>query len=173
MGLSLLLIAAAMGLVPFVGLRWILAVILLWVGFGEGSLDVGGNTLLVWRLGERVGPYMNALHFFFGAGAVMAPLLVNLAAGRGGIQLAYWLIAALIFPIGLAMFFLKSPPRPQARTFQERAAVNWAFILPVVLFFCVYVGAEVGYGGWIYSYALEINGSQELAAFLSQGSSSL
>jgi hypothetical protein len=34
------------------------------LGMAEGALDVGGNTLLVWVHQEKVGPFMNGLHFF-------------------------------------------------------------------------------------------------------------
>merc|ERR1719483_1347931 len=45
-------------------------------GFGSGSLDTGGNVLLldIWK-GRDSGPYMHALHFTFGIGAFLAPVI--------------------------------------------------------------------------------------------------
>ena len=47
-------------------------------GFGSGFLDTGGNSLLlgIWA-GRDSGPYMHALHFTFGLGAFLAPLLAR------------------------------------------------------------------------------------------------
>ena len=45
-------------------------------GLASGSLDTGGNVLLlnIWE-GRDSGPYMHALHFTFGIGAFLAPLI--------------------------------------------------------------------------------------------------
>ena len=45
-------------------------------GLASGSLDTGGNVLLlnIWQ-GRDSGPYMHALHFTFGIGAFLAPLI--------------------------------------------------------------------------------------------------
>jgi len=45
-------------------------------GLASGSLDTGGNVLLlrIWE-GRDSGPYMHAIHFTFGIGAFLAPLI--------------------------------------------------------------------------------------------------
>jgi len=47
-------------------------------GLGGGALDTGGQVLLldVWR-GRDSGPYMHALHFMYGIGAFLAPVLAR------------------------------------------------------------------------------------------------
>ena len=45
-------------------------------GLATGTLDVGCNTLLLWTHGEKSGPFLNGLHFFFGVGSFIAPLLL-------------------------------------------------------------------------------------------------
>ena len=86
-------------LIPVVPLLWLLAAVLLILGLGEGALDVGGNTLLVWGYREKVAPYMNALHFFFGVGAFISPIIVAQAIqATGDIMLAYWALAVLMLP---------------------------------------------------------------------------
>ena len=64
MVVMLLLMAAMLALVPLVPALWMLAAAWLLVGVSGGALDVGGNTLIVWVHGRKVGPFMNALHFF-------------------------------------------------------------------------------------------------------------
>merc|ERR1719500_2154739 len=53
-----------------------LASTLLLLGLASGSLDTGGNVLLlrIWE-GRDSGPYMHAIHFTFGIGAFLAPLI--------------------------------------------------------------------------------------------------
>ena len=52
------------------------------MGVAEGALDVGGNTLLIWVHRHKVGPFMNGLHFFFGAGAFLSPIIIAQTAVR-------------------------------------------------------------------------------------------
>ena len=73
---SLLVTSAMLALVPLIPELWLLVIILLVSGAATGTLDIGGNTLLVWVHRERVGPFMNGLHFFFGVGAVCAPIII-------------------------------------------------------------------------------------------------
>jgi MFS family permease len=64
----LLVVAGALTLTPLAASIWVLTGILLVLNICTGSLDVGGNTLLVWCTLTRLS-FLNALHFFFGVGA--------------------------------------------------------------------------------------------------------
>jgi FHS family Na+ dependent glucose MFS transporter 1 len=59
---STILILAALGLVS---------------GIAVGISEVGGNTLLEWLHGDRVGAYLSGLHFSYGVGAFLGPILVG------------------------------------------------------------------------------------------------
>ena len=63
---AILGIAATLVLTPILPTLWILSTVLFILGMVEGALDVGCNAMLVWVHGSQVGPFMNALHFFFG-----------------------------------------------------------------------------------------------------------
>src|SRR5688572_19959102 len=102
MVLMLIGVATALILVPTISLLWVLAGVLLVLGMAEGALDVGGNTLLVWVHRHQVGPYMNGLHFFFGIGAFLSPLIIAQAVlVSGNITWAYWILALLLLPVAL------------------------------------------------------------------------
>lgn len=164
----LLVMAIMMAVVPVVPILWLLALVLLALGVGEGGLDVGGNTLLVWVYGDKVGPYMNALHFFFGLGAFISPLVVAFAIERSGdITLAYWTLALLMLPAFLWIGRLPSP-RPMVAVEAHRTGnANRTLLALLVLSFFVYVGAELSFGGWIYTYAVKRGlGTVTSAAFL-------
>jgi len=63
MAVIFVVMAVMLTLAPVIPFLWLLTAALL-VGMGEGAVDVGGNTLLVWVHRHDVGPFMNGLHFF-------------------------------------------------------------------------------------------------------------
>jgi len=161
MGVMLLLIALSMALIPLIRVLWLLIGLLLLLGMFEGALDVGGNTLLVWLHGEKVGPYMNALHFFFGVGAFLSPVVVaRTLAASGGITWAYWTLALLIVPVAVAMLRLSSPSSPADALATPGGSPAVAprrtsalLVTLIAVFFFLYVGSETSFGGWIATYA--------------------
>ena len=164
----LLVIAAMLALIPLISELWLLFAIFLVEGLAAGALDIGGNTLLVWVHGERVGPFMNALHFFFGVGAVLSPLLIaRLVALSGGITWAYWTLALLALPAALWLLPRPSPAAPAAADDEPTGGVKRVLVALVALIFFLYVGAELGFGGWVYTYALTLGlGTAAGAAYL-------
>lgn len=165
LGMAVLMLIA----VPMVSSLTLLTIIVLALGFGEGLLDVGCNTLLVWIHSPNVGPYMNALHFFFGLGAVFSPLLVaQVLQTTGDITWFYWLAAFLLLPVLLWIAYLPSPPSHHEHdTGISGEAINYRLLGMLVVFFFLFVGVEVSYSGWIYNYALAMKmGTETTAAYL-------
>jgi FHS family Na+ dependent glucose MFS transporter 1 len=97
---------------------------------------------------------MNAMHFFFGAGAFLSPIIVTHVARLGGdITWAYWTLAALVAPVA---FWVLRVPSPAASDDPGREADGRGRPLLVFLiaaFFFLYVAAEVAFGGWVFTYA--------------------
>ena len=149
----LLIVAALMALIPFGTSLLFLQILLFIIGFSEAMLDVGTNTLLVWLHGDRVPPFMNGLHAFFGIGTTISPLVVAFILGtQGSLTSIYWIFAALILPAALFLPFLPSPSHTDSNSMDaERPAIPILVILAAVIFFA-YVGSEVGFAGWIYTY---------------------
>ncbi len=154
--------------VPLASSRSALFVIVLILGLTKGALDVGCNTLLLWVHNETVGPFMNGLHTCFGIGAFVAPLIVaRVVAATGDIYWVYWFFAVVAFPVAAWIWNLPSPAPRVVPTRHENASFP---ILPVIIMvscFVLYVGGEVGYGSWIYTYAFKLNfGTEVTAAYL-------
>lgn len=165
MGAALIIMTVMMVLVPLASLLWVLTAILLWLGLAEGALDVGGNTLLVWVHRHKVGPFMNGLHFFFGVGAFLSPIIIAWAVLiSGGITWAYWTLALLILPVAIWLLSLTSPPVKKLLKDDPDVRINHGLVALIVFFFFLYVGAEVGFGGWIFTYAITLELSTETAA---------
>jgi MFS transporter, FHS family, Na+ dependent glucose transporter 1 len=168
MAAALLAMAGMMGLAPLVPMLWALAAALLILGLAEGVLDVGGNALLVWVHGEKVGPFMNGLHFFFGLGAFLSPVIIAQTMLRGGnILRAYWTLALLLLPGTFWLLRLPSPDAPAASSAGSAGQVSGRLVGLLVVFFFLYAGAEIALGGWIYSYAAALHlSSDTVAAYL-------
>jgi len=168
MAVTLLLISLCAALVPFMHSLWLLLCLLFVLGLAKSALDVGCNTLLLWIYGEKVGPFMNGLHFFFGLGAFIAPLiLARVLLVTGEIWWVFWLFAILSLP--MAVWLWNLPGSPVGTKSQENGNAPFPIIpvLLIVLAFLFYVGAEVGFGNWIYTYALTLGlGTQVTAAYL-------
>jgi fucose permease len=161
----LLLVGAMLALVPMIPVLWLLFVVFFVEGLAAGSLDIGGNTLLVWFHRERVGPFMNGLHFFFGVGAMLAPIIVDTMAGlSGNITWAYWTLALLALPAALWLLPRSSPAAPPATEKESAGGVKLVLVALAALILFFYVGAELGYGGWLYTYALTLGLGTETSA---------
>jgi MFS transporter, FHS family, Na+ dependent glucose transporter 1 len=160
----LALMAIAMALAPLSPTLTVLIGVFVCLGAAEGTLDVGGNTLLTWLFPTGLGPWMNGLHFFFGVGAMLSPLIISFAMGQmqGTVITAYWSLAALMLPVIAFLLFLPSPPiaaHAQERTESLAQHRTTIFLVAGLLF--ATVGAEVGFGNWIFTYALTQNIANE------------
>ena len=168
MGVALLIVVGVLALMPVIPLLWLLTAVLLIAGIAQSTVDVGGNTLLLWLYQEKVTPYMNGLHFFFGVGAFISPIIIAQAVLiSGDINWAFWTLALLILPIGLLILRLPSPASEQVEAAESENGINYRLIALVALFLLLYVGAEASFNGWIYTYAVSLElGSVTAAAYL-------
>jgi fucose permease len=163
MAVALIVMALTLALVPLTPLLWLLVLVFLVLGMAEATLDIGGNTLLVWVHHDRVGPFMNGLHFFFGLGAFLTPILVaQVVLASDGINWAYWILALLALPVAALLLRVPSPMAPadfsdESLLQRDSTAAKGKRGVLVALFAAfqfLYVGAEIGFGGWIFSYAV-------------------
>jgi MFS transporter, FHS family, Na+ dependent glucose transporter 1 len=168
MVIGLLSLALTMALTPLISQLWLLVLVMLLMGLVGSTVDIGTNTMLPWLHRGNVAPYMNGLHFFFGVGAFLAPVVVAQALLLSGdIVWAFWLAALLILPVAVWIGPQRSP-RPLAVEPGEVAGQqNHLLAAVITLFFFLYVGAEVSFGGWIYTYAVQMGlASLTTAAYL-------
>lgn len=163
--IALGLVALMMALIPLVPLLWLLATLFLFMGLIEGMIDVGGNTLIVWLHRDKVGPFMNGMHFAFGIGAFIAPLIISQSLlYSGGIAWGYWVIALLILPVALFFFWLPSPIPEKLADGAATQSSQAMLVGLIALFFCLYVGIEASFGGWIATYAVALGLAPEATA---------
>ena len=103
--------ALTMLAVPFSPEFALVLAFLLVAGIFAGTADVGINILIVWQMKDRVGPYMSGLHFLWGFGALLSPLIiVQLHRLTGDLVASFAVIAAL--PALCIVLFLRLPSPP-------------------------------------------------------------
>ena len=152
---GILVMMLAMALMPVMPSLWLLAAVMLVLGVGQGLVDGGSNTLLLWIHRDQAGPWMNGLHFCFGLGTLLAPVVTAQVIVRlGDITWAYWALAALMLPGALWLLRLPSPAIPRSALAPLPGQEKRRLVILLALFAALYVGAETGFGGWIFSYAV-------------------
>lgn len=160
--LLMLVSAAALPLAPAL---WLLLVLGFLLGLGKGAIDVGCNTLLQWVHGARVGPYMNGLHFSYGLGAFLAPLLLaQIMIRTQDIYWVFWTLSLLIAPLAIWLWRLPSPRTAAAATSSSAFPMPLAPVLVMAIAFVLYVGAELGFANWIYTYAFTLKLADTITA---------
>jgi FHS family Na+ dependent glucose MFS transporter 1 len=134
----------------------LLAVVTL-IGLGSAVVDVGANTMIIWHLGAGVGRSMNLLHLCFGIGALFTPVLVGIgvvtATSIAGVGAAFITLWALTVP---------APRRSIVRR-EDQSTATRAVLMISASFFLLYVGLELGFAGWVHTYAGELDFSARAA----------
>lgn len=163
MSSTLVIMAVTCVIIPLSRSLEVLLFAMLFNGLAAGILDVGANTLLLWTHGEKAGPFLNGLHFFFGVGSLIAPLLfAQFLLTTGDIHWMYWTFALVAAPIALWLWFL---PEPQhGFTDESKGAFPVAPVVLMAALFFLYVGIELGFGNWIYTYSFTLNLETEITA---------
>ena len=170
LGAVLVLMSAMAALIPIAASLWLLALLFLFFGVAQGIVEVGCNTLLLWVHTDHPGPYMNALHFFFGAGALLAPAGIAMStSATGDLAWFYWLFALLVLPVAAWLLVLPSPVRSGRRDSKGWAAGSALLVAFAALFLFLYAGVEHSFAGWIPSYAqaMDVAGASGGALFAS------
>jgi FHS family Na+ dependent glucose MFS transporter 1 len=86
----------------------------------------------------------------------------------GGIRWGYWLLGLYVVPIVIWLMRMPSPVHAEASAAATALRpVNWRLTGLIMLLMLLYVGAEVGVAGWLYTYAVTLDlASTTSAAYL-------
>jgi len=165
MTVALVGLAMVAALVPLVPLLWLLVFLILIAGVSVGIIEVGGNTLLVWIHKYNIGPWMNGLHFFFGAGAFLSPMIITHVIDiTGDIKWGFWIFTMIILLPAGWLLCLPSPSIQGAIENGQQDHFNYLLVIPVSVIFLLYVGAEISFSGWIYTYTVTVHPGLEITA---------
>jgi MFS transporter, FHS family, glucose/mannose:H+ symporter len=139
------------------------------VGIGFGFLDLGVNQLFAYSFGVRAGTMLNVLNGVFGIGAVAGPLIVA-AVAPNGIGLMY--VGCAVFAVALAVPLARvrghgTPTDGKGSSTIGRTGGRGVALM-VGLFavaYALYVGVELGVGGWEPSHLAALGLSSTTASW--------
>ena len=141
------------------------------MGLVESLLSVGANTALIWTFRERSSPVINGLHFAFGIGAFIGPLIVaQMLPLNNGFQFAYLISGVFFLLLGLWTARLdNSPSQPEVSLEKDQTAghttrADYTLLALTGLFLFFYVGSEVSFGGWYFTYVFSQGFTSETVA---------
>ena len=81
------------------------------------------------------------------------------------VKVIYWTISLLFLPSIVGMFLL---PSPEIQLLSKNTSVNQnnhaSFLIIIILILFLYVGAEISYGNWIYTYSLKTSLASSVSA---------
>ena len=147
--------------VPSIHILALLAFFIFLVGFTQGGVDVGANTLIIRAHKENPARYLNTMYFFAGVGSFLAPLYLS----RTSLEWGYRGLGLAMLPVVLWLLFVPSPSIPAKQDEQSAKLTDYkAFIAFIALAFII-IGSEVSYGGWIFTYFTTSNLGAETVAF--------
>jgi MFS transporter, FHS family, glucose/mannose:H+ symporter len=129
-------------------------------GVGFGCLDLGVNQLFAYSFGVRAGTMLNVLNGVFGIGAVAGPLIVS-AVTPDGIGPMY--VGCAVFALALAIPLSRvlghgTPTDGKGSTSLGRTGGRGVAVMVglFALSYALYVGVELGVGGWEPSHLVAI-----------------
>jgi len=168
LSVMVVMLSAALLLIPLSSELWMLLCAVFLLGTAEGTGQVGVNTLLVWLYNQKSTPYLNGAHFFFGVGALTSPIIVaQFLIGGYDFAAAYRFVAFLILPVIVLFLFVPSPGLRTSEKTEESQPINYGLVALVAVFYFLYLGTEISFGGWISTFAVSLKlGDEATAAYL-------
>ena len=154
--ISLFANALCVFLIAFTSSLFLLFGLLFVLAFSQGMLEIVSNVTLLKIYKKNPAPYMNVMHFCFGVGAILSPILVgwNIHLAQNIIY-AYTFLAFLAF-LGFGMLFFCRlepivPAVERARKFNHYPKRRH-ILITIHLFVFFYLILEAGYASWIYPF---------------------
>ncbi|MEZ4869076.1 MAG: MFS transporter [Caldilineaceae bacterium] len=146
------------------------------IGLGTGSIEVGGNGLIVSLHRQAQGRFLNLLATFHGIGSLLAPLYAAWILSVGGSWRQIFLYS-IPFALLMALIFLL--PAGASSAASESHSFDWgqlrrnglsATMIYFYLAIGCYVATELGIAAWIVEYLIKSKGvAQTTAAYYLSG----
>jgi FHS family glucose/mannose:H+ symporter-like MFS transporter len=131
-------------------------------GLGFGVVEVALDTLLIVLGGARRANLLNLSQFFFAVGAFIGPAAAaRVVAGGVSWRAVFGVAGGLAAVVALAWALQPVPravPVDDGSTQTETTSLRSKLAILMALMLAAYVGAEMGIGGWLSKYMVEIRG---------------
>lgn len=165
---------AALALIPFVSWWPALLAVFVVVGFGDAATIIAAHVLTSDLHPGDEASALNRLNVYFGVGAVAGPALGALVRAAGGSALTLYVPIGLA-QLALALVILRAAlPAPMHHQETEQSGgtagaerpLRSPLMWTLAGLLLVYVGVEIGLGGWAFTFAREGAGMGDTAATL-------
>ncbi|MBX3064374.1 MAG: MFS transporter [Anaerolineae bacterium] len=162
MGIGLLVLTQAQSL-------WLAYASMVVIGLGYGALDICPNLVVASLNTERASIALNILNIMWGIGAALGPQVANFALSQQNINIAFLLTGTFSLALAIPFAFASLEPRHRTQGTEDSTAIGaismWSLI-PFVLLIFVYVGAENGFGQWLFTEVTNVTRSTDSVATL-------
>jgi fucose permease len=142
------------------------------IGLGLGSIEVGGNLIIVDLYTQNKGRYLNLLAFFHGVGSMLAPLYAGrlLAVGVSW-RHVYQISSILVIALANYFLFIKYSRKASAESqhLDLKHVGKSAFTADMILFYiliAMYVAAEIGIGAWVVEFLQQVKSQSVMLSSL-------
>lgn len=153
--------------IPAVPNFWVMLALFCLAGIFVGSIDVGGNILIVWIMGDRVGPFLTGMHFIWSMGALFTPLMVVHFQHLTGSLVVPFLILGMTMLL-CTLFYIRLDSPPPIRTGDERHTPLARLPMGIFMAMLFLAGTmEIAIAIWVFSYTLALQlGTEQMAGGL-------
>lgn len=153
--------------IPVLSSFSILSIVIMFFGFANGTIVVGCNSLITRVDRRRTGTLINGMHIVNGMGAFLTPLLFAWSISSSGDIIFAYRGYALFFTLVFAVLIGTPTPANNHTDTTEEAGAGAAaerqpkpglftpvnlFVLLLALNTMIYVGSEISFTGWIFTY---------------------
>ena len=127
-------------------------------GIGGGVNALGSTVLAARQFGSQAGRALALVNMAFGLGAFLGPLAAAASIAATHQYRPFFMASGVLLLLPMAIIVRLPLPGPVAHSTGKTARLDGRERLAVGLLalvaFC-YLGAEIGFGGWIYSFVLQ------------------
>ncbi len=166
LAIGLMGMAVCAAFVPLMPNLPLMVALFLLQGLAGSLINVGGNTMLLWSHRHNITALLAGLHFSWGLGSAISPLIVEqIEKFSGSINWAYWGLSLFAIPVCWCLLRFASPPHPHKSSEIAPPPVKLLLAILVGSFFFLYTGFEASLIGWIHTYTMQTGLGDKSAAY--------
>jgi fucose permease len=130
-------------------------------GVGDGALVVGANVIVAQTFARRRATALSLMNVFYGVGAIVGPVLVGLSLGIWQTALPAMAVVSLLLVLLLPVTrglnkghreLIAGEPEQETEATEQGGIYRSPLLWLLAAMMLLYVGTEIGIGGWISTY---------------------
>ncbi len=150
--LSMVVMAVAGIIAFFSGNFTMMALAFAGIGASGGLIEMNSNTSMVKYGVEKTALYLNILHFYFGVGALLGPVLASWFILHGLWKSLYLVLASLAVVVGMTMTRIVCEDEDTHDVWSFLGLFKNPFYVAGGMIALLYVGFEMSYNSWLVTY---------------------